>query len=109
VHGVIDYVSVVGLLLAPTLFGLAGPAAILAYALAGIHLTMTVLTAFPAGLVKLVPLKLHGMVEIVVGLSLVVLPWVLGGVADLGSVGRLFYTGFGAVLIAVWFVTDYGQ
>jgi hypothetical protein len=106
-HGIIDYVSVGGLVLAPTLFGLNGAAATLAYALAGIHLTMTLLTAFPLGLIKLVPLRLHGVVEIVVGVSLVVAPWVLATTLDLGGTGRVFYTAFGAVLIAVWLITDY--
>jgi hypothetical protein len=107
-HGIIDYVSVGGLVLAPTLFGLTGVGAGLAYALAGVHLTMTLLTAFPLGLIKLVPLRLHGIVEIVVGISLLVAPWALATVLDLGGNGRLFYSAFGAVLIGVWFVTDYG-
>lgn len=109
IHGVLDYVSVVGLALAPTLFGLQGVSAMLAYALAGIHLLMTLLTAFPLGVIKIVPLKLHGLVEIVVGVSLVALPWALARVVDLGSNGRMFYSGFGAVLILVWLVTDYGS
>jgi hypothetical protein len=107
-HGIIDYVSVDGLVLAPTLFGLTGVGAGLAYVLAGVHLTMTLLTAFPLGLIKLVPLRLHGTVEIVVGISLLVAPWALATVLDLGGNGRLFYSAFGAVLIGVWFVTDYG-
>jgi hypothetical protein len=107
IHGVIDYLSVGGLVLAPSVLGLTGPGATLAYALAGIHLTMTVLTAFPLGLIKLVPLRLHGIVEIVVGISLLVAPWALATTLDLGGNGRLFYSAFGAVLIAVWFLTDY--
>lgn len=106
-HGIIDYVSVAGLLLAPTIFGLQGIAATVAYLLAGIHLVMTVLTDFPLGAVKLVPLKLHGLVEIVVGVSLLVLPWALASMVELGANGRYFYSAFGAVLIAVWAVTDY--
>ncbi len=109
IHGVIDYASVIGLCLAPTLFGLTGPGATFAYVLAGIHLTMTVLTAFPLGAVKLVPLKLHGIVELLVGISLVVLPTVLASAVDLGNHGRVFYTAFGCVLLAVWLVTDYAE
>jgi len=108
IHGIVDYVSVLGLALAPTLFGLQGISAMLAYALAVIHLTMTMLTAFPLGVVKLIPLKLHGLVEIVVGVSLVALPWAFAGALDFGKLGRIFYTSFGAVLIAVWLITDYG-
>src|SRR4029077_8283671 len=74
IHGIIDYVSVLALALAPTLFGLQGISAMLAYALAVIHLIMTALTAFPLGLIRLIPLKLHGLVELIVGVSLLVLP-----------------------------------
>lgn len=107
IHGLVDYVSVVLLALSPSLFGLAGPAALLAYALAAIHLLLTVLTDFPLGLVKLVPFRLHGLVEIVVGVSLVALPWLLARAVNLGDRGRIFYTAFGVVLIAVFTVTDY--
>jgi hypothetical protein len=47
VHGYLDYVTVVVLLLAPTLIGLTGFPAQLAYALAGIHLVMTLATDCP--------------------------------------------------------------
>ena len=106
-HGIIDYVSVVGLLLAPTLFGLQGIAATFAYALAGIHLALTLITKFPLGVVKIVPLPLHGIVEIVVGVALAVLPWLLKGTVDLGDTGRMFYSAFGVVLIIVFAVTKY--
>ena len=107
IHGIIDYVSVVGLALAPTMFGLVGAAAFLAYALAGIHLLMTVLTNFPLGVIKVVPLKLHGFVEIVVAIALLAAPWALMSVVDLGMNGRYFFTAFGAVLLAVWATTRY--
>ena len=109
IHGIIDYASVVALALAPTLLGLQGASMQLAYALAVIHLVLTLLTDFPLGMAKVVPLRLHGWVEIVVGIALLVLPWVVAGTVDLGNVGRIFYCAFGAVLIAVWFLTDYGS
>jgi drug/metabolite transporter (DMT)-like permease len=68
---------------------------------------MTVLTDFPLGMVRLVPLRLHGLVEIVVGVALVSLPWLLTRAVALGDRGRIFYTAFGAVLIAVFVATDY--
>jgi hypothetical protein len=107
-HGIIDYVSVVLLALAPSLLGLTGLAALLAYVLATVHLAMTLLTAFPLGLAKIVPLRLHGAVEIVVGLSLAILPWALARAVDLGDRGRLFYSAFGVVLCVVFALTDYG-
>jgi hypothetical protein len=108
IHGVIDYVTVLGLVLAAALFGHGGISTMLAYALAGIHLVMTVLTAFPLGLIKVIPFKVHGMVELVVGIALVVLPWVLSGTVEFSPNGRMFFSAFGAVLIVVWLTTDYG-
>jgi hypothetical protein len=106
-HGVLDYVSVGLLVLAPSVFGLAGAAALFAYVLAGVHLTMTLFTAFPGGVVKLIPLPLHGLVEIVVGVSLAAGAWLVTPLVDLGARGRTFYSAFGVVLIIVWLLTDY--
>jgi hypothetical protein len=107
VHGVIDYVSVGTLVLAPSVLGFAGPAALFAYVLAGIHLTMTLLTAFPSGVVKLIPFSLHGLVELVVGPVLLIGAWAVTPLVDLGMVARLFYSAFGVVLIVVWALTQY--
>jgi len=43
----------------PRCWALGGVAGMLAYALAAIHLAMTLVTDFPLGLVKLVPFRLH--------------------------------------------------
>src|ERR1700677_3641018 len=51
---------------------LTGTAALISYALAVIHLAMTVLTDMPLGVIKVIPLKLHALVELVVGPVLVV-------------------------------------
>jgi hypothetical protein len=58
-HGILDYVTVALFALAPSLFGFAGTAALISYALAAIHLTMTLLTDMPLGVIKIIPMKLH--------------------------------------------------
>jgi hypothetical protein len=105
IHGYLDYVVVISFLLAPSLFGFSGLPAILSYLLAGVHLLVTLLTAFPAGMLKLLPLKIHGWIELAVAPTLVVLPW-LAGFADIPS-ARGFYVGAGAVVFLTWLVTDY--
>jgi len=107
IHATVDYLSVLLLVLAPTLFGLNDIAAKGAYALAGIHLLMTLLTDFPGGVVKLLPLRVHGMVEIVVGVLLVLAPLAIPAATALGMTGRIFFIAFGAVLVVVWGITDY--
>jgi hypothetical protein len=92
IHATVDYLSVLLLVLAPTLFGLNDIATRGAYALAAIHLVMTLLTDFPGGVMKLLPLRVHGMVEIVVGVLLVLAPLVIPAAT---------------VLVVVWGITDY--
>jgi hypothetical protein len=104
-HGYLDYVTVLLFLAAPTLLGLSGAPATLAYALAIIHLVMTLFTDFPLGLFKLIPFTMHGWVERVVGPLLVVVPFLLGFSAD--STARNFYMVIGVVIILVGLLTDY--
>ena len=107
IHAALDYLSVLVLVLAPTLFGLNALAAAGAYGLAAIHLALTLLTDFPGGVLKVVPLRVHGMVEIAVGVVLVLAPLVIPAANGLGLSGRIFFIGFGAVLVVVWAITDY--
>jgi len=105
IHGVLDYVAVVFLLLAPTLFpGLTGPHVFAAYGLALGHLALTVCTRFPAGLFGVVPLRVHGLIEIIVSIALIVAPWILG-FEDV--VARNLSLLFGVAVFVIWFVTDY--
>ncbi len=104
IHGYLDYLTVAFFLIAPSLFGLTGTPAVLAYVLAGVHLLMTVCTAFPLGLVDVLPFRLHGTVELVVAVALIVLPWVLSGVF---AGAQVLYTVVGGVILVVWLLTDY--
>jgi hypothetical protein len=104
-HGILDYVTVALFALAPTVLGLTGTAALISYALAGIHLTMTVLTDMPLGVIKLIPMKLHAIVEMLVGPVLVVgalaLPMLFAG-------GQAFFIIAGMVIFTVWLLSNYG-
>ena len=71
IHGIIDYATVGLFLAAPSLLGFGGTAALLSYLLAGVHLLMAVLSNMPLGLLKLVPMRLHALVELIVGPSLI--------------------------------------
>ena len=102
-HRWLDFVTVVAFALAPSVLSLTGLAATLAYVLACVHLALTALTHFPGARVRLVPLSLHGVIECVVGLGLLVLPWVLGWT----GVARMFYVAAGLVILVVWGLSDY--
>lgn len=104
VHGIIDYLVVVFLLCSPTLFGLAGRIVTFTYVLAGVHLLLTILTNYEVGLVKLLPFPLHGLIELIVGVALVILSYTL---FKNNAAGKMFYLAFGAAVLLVWLVTDY--
>lgn len=105
IHGYLDYGVVILFLAAPTLFGLTGIPATIAYTLAVVHLLVTVITAFPLGIFQLLPLPLHGTVELVVSFALIALPWIFGFASDLAA--RNFYIAAGVLIFAVWLITDY--
>jgi hypothetical protein len=104
-HGILDYVTVALFVLAPSLFGFTGTAAVISYVLAGIHLTMTLLTNMPLGVIKIIPMKLHAFVEKLVGPVLVV-----GALAfpALVAGGRGFFIAAGILIIAVCLLSHYG-
>lgn len=104
-HGYLDYATVVLFLLAPSLFGLSGLPAMLAYGLAAVHLAVTLATDFPSGVVKIIPFTLHGWIERLVGPLLVLIPFILGFSDQ--EAARNFYVFIGIVIIAVGLLTDY--
>lgn len=105
VHGYLDYVVVIAFALAPTIFGLTGLAATIAYILAFVHLALTLLTAFPLGVVSLIPFTIHGLIELIVSISLVALPFI-AGFSDV-PIARNFYIAAGIVVFVVWLITNY--
>lgn len=104
-HGYLDFLTVAIFLMAPSLLGLSGLPATIAYGLAVIHLAVTLITDFEYGVVKILPFKVHGLIERIVGPLLVALPFVLGFTGQGAAV--YFYVVIGAVIIAVGLVTDY--
>ena len=105
-HGVLDYLTVAIFAMAPSILGLTGFAALVSYALAAIHLAMTLLTDMPLGVIKIIPMRLHALIEMLVGPVLVVaalvLPTILGD-------KREFFLVMGLVILAVWLLSGYGR
>ena len=104
IHGIIDYLVVVFLLASPSIFGFTGLLAYFTYALGIIHLLLTITTKYSAGLIKILPFTLHGTVEFVVGIVLIVLAYTL---FNDNPAGKLYYVIFGTVVLLTWLVTDY--
>ena len=66
---------------------------------------MTLMTRFPAGIYKAIPLMVHGFVELAVAIFLVLLPYIAG--FGPGSPAKRFYVTMTAVIFVVWLLTDY--
>ncbi|WP_353087115.1 hypothetical protein [Flavobacterium sp.] len=105
IHGTLDYASVLFLWASPTLFGLPENTSYFTYVLGFIHLTLTILTDFDLGLIKVIPLKIHGIIEAVVAVLLGVTALFLGSIE--GTIARNFYLIFAVVLAGLWFLTEY--
>ena len=105
-HGILDYLTVAIFALAPSLLGFGGVAALISYCLAVIHLAMTLLTDMPLGPVKLIPVTLHAIVEVMVGPVLIVAALLLPAIFD---GGRQFFLAMGCVILAVWFLSGHGK
>ena len=104
IHGIIDFLVVLFLIGSPMFFGLNGFVAIFTYALAIVHLILTLLTDFSSGVLKIIPFPLHGVIELIVGIALIILA--LTVFKDTGT-GKIFYICFGAAVLLTWLFTDY--
>jgi uncharacterized membrane protein YhaH (DUF805 family) len=105
VHRSLDMVAVIAFLAMPILLGLSGAPAMLSYALAAIHLVVTLSTKFPDTGHRLLSLRAHGYVELLVGIVLIALPWAVGWT----DAARNYYVTVGVILLLVWAGSNYGR
>jgi hypothetical protein len=104
VHRVLDFVTVIAFAAAPSVLGLSGAPALLSYVLASVHLVLTLLTRFSPEGSQPLALKIHGVVEMLVGPVLLLAPFALGW----EGIAKTFYLAAGAVIVAVWVLSAYG-
>ena len=89
----------------PLLLRLSGPPALLSYALAAIHLAITLATKFPDTGHRPISLRAHGVIELIVGVGLIVLPFAMGWTDN----ARNYYVVVGIILLIVWATSNYGR
>jgi hypothetical protein len=80
-HGVIDYMSAVLLLIAPNLFGfsdIGGAAVWVPRTIGFIILLQAVMTDYELGLMKVIPISMHLMTDYVVGIVMLLSPFLFG-------------------------------
>ena len=64
-HGVLDYLTVLTCLLAPSLFEFSRTPATISYALGVSYLLTSLLTDYPLAAMRVIPFSIHGLVELV--------------------------------------------
>lgn len=81
VHGVLDYLVGIALILAPWLFGFAamgGPAVVIPIILGVGLIVYSLLTRYEWGPVKLIPMPVHLVFDVVASVFLAASPWLFG-------------------------------
>ena len=104
-HGFIDFGVVLFLLFSPTIFSLPHLTSQFTYALAIIHLLLTIFTKFEVGIIKIIPFRVHGTIELIVSIALIAVAFYLQN--SEGDVARNFYLSFAVAVFLTWALTDY--
>ena len=99
-HLIIDVVAIIALIAGPRYAGFSGRQADLAWVLAGV---MFLLVAFT--LIKVVRFAMHGLIELVVVVLILIFPWIANFARGVHS--RNFYMFVGVVMLAIWVMTDF--
>ncbi len=103
-HGIIDYVLILFLFASPLAFGLANYAASYTYSLAALYLVLTIVTNYSFGLFKFVPLKVHGIIELVLGVGLTVAAFTA---LQYDERAKNYYAMLGTLILIITICTDY--
>lgn len=104
-HGVIDYTTAATVAAAPFIFDFPAPARRLCESLAASYTGLSATTDYPLGVARRVPFKVHGGTELVIGLALPALPWLLG--FSQHRAARNFCFGLAALTFVVAALTDW--
>lgn len=104
-HAIIDYALAILLLFGPEVGHFAGKQAILCRVLGALLLIMSLLTRYPLGAFRLIGFVSHGVIELILGVVLLVLPWTRGFSA--GVLSRNFFVAIAVLMLLVWILTDF--
>lgn len=103
-HGILDYGGAAILLLAPSIFGfeeIGGPAEVVPRTLGIVVLLQALSTNYELSLVKLIPMKVHILMDYLLGALLAFSPWLFGFAnAPLNAWLPHFITGIGVLALA---------
>jgi hypothetical protein len=110
IHGFLDFLVVIVFFLAPLVFNLPGLTAVVSYLLGGVHLVLTLLTASLPGAAEAIPLTVHGAIELIISIILIVGPLLLPILGiPVFPPAIIFYVGIGLVILVIRLITNYRE
>lgn len=107
VHTIVDVLFCIAMALAPSLLGFSGLPATLCYGIAIGYFVFAMITNTPASPIKLIPFKVHGIVEIIAGVGLIAAPWLFR--FEENERARWLFVGAGIVTFIVFMLTQWRE
>ena len=104
IHAAADYLVGASFFGVPILSDFPSSARLVAWGVAAIHFVMTILTDYPGGVLRLIPLRYHLRAELVLGPVLFAMPWLLGFSGH--CTATILFTVWGVISFLTYFVTD---
>lgn len=104
IHAIIDFLLVMLMLISPRIFALSETASTLSYILGVVHFFLVIFTDFSGGIFKVIHLKLHGLIEFVISLALIILAFTYfkGNLID-----EMYFACLGLLILIIFMLTDY--
>ena len=106
-HGILDYLMVIILAIGPGVAGFSPSTAQakFCWAIMALLFILSILTRYPLGVKKVIGFVSHGIVELVIAVVILVLPWTRSFSA--GVLSRNFFVGIGVLIAVIWTLTDF--
>jgi hypothetical protein len=104
-HAIIDYVIAIILTAGPAFVGFGGPQAKYAYLFSIMMFTLGLLTRYPLGVAKAIRFPVHGAIELLIALLILILPWLAN--FSRGVHSRNFFVLVGILMLSIWVMTDF--
>jgi hypothetical protein len=105
VHGMLDYGLALLFLLLPGALDFPPPAAAASYAIGAVYIVASLITRYPLGLFKWLPFPVHGVIESLMAITWIALPWLMGFAEHAAS--RNWFVIAGVALLGVVALTNY--
>ena len=104
-HAIADYAVAALLIAVPLIAGGSDEAVATGVVVGVVVAIVSMLTRYPLGVSKSLPFPIHGAIEFVVAILLIILPWLANFSAGVHS--RNFFLAIGMLVLIIWILTDY--